>query len=83
MGKGNPESADAIIARDSNIFIADTLSEQNKHQCNQLGIYWVALRDEKGYLKFGEILEAISIPYIPYNGDLDNDLNEILNELLD
>ncbi|EAL53288.1 putative type II restriction enzyme [Campylobacter upsaliensis RM3195] len=30
MGKGNPESADAVIARDSHIFIADTLSEQNK-----------------------------------------------------
>ena len=27
MGKGNPESADAVIARDSKIFIADTLSE--------------------------------------------------------
>jgi hypothetical protein len=24
-GKGNPESADVIIARDSNIFVADTL----------------------------------------------------------
>ena len=27
MGKGNPESADVIFARDTNIFIADTLSE--------------------------------------------------------
>ena len=25
MGKGNPESADAIIARDTNVFVADTL----------------------------------------------------------
>ena len=32
MGKGNPESADAVIARDSDIFVADTLSSQNKKQ---------------------------------------------------
>ena len=38
MGKGNPESADVVIARDSNIFIADTLSKQNKAQLNSLGI---------------------------------------------
>ena len=30
MGKGNPESADAVIARDSKIFIADKLSDTNK-----------------------------------------------------
>ena len=32
MGQGNPESADAIIARDSNVFVSDTLSQQNKNQ---------------------------------------------------
>ena len=32
MGKGNPESADAIIARNTNVFVADTLSTQNKNQ---------------------------------------------------
>lgn len=43
MGSGNPESADAVIARDSDIFIADTLSTQNKNQLNQLGIAWIEL----------------------------------------
>lgn len=28
MGKGNPESADVVIARGIDIFIVDTLSEQ-------------------------------------------------------
>lgn len=31
MGRGNPESADAVIARDSKIFVADKLSETNKN----------------------------------------------------
>jgi hypothetical protein len=81
MGKGNPESADAIIARDTNVFIADTLSQQNKNQCDQLDINWVALRDENGYKKFSEILQKLDIPHTNYNGNLDDDLSEILNEL--
>jgi len=44
MGKGNPEVTNSIIAKDSNMFVADTLSQQNKHQCGQLDIEWVALR---------------------------------------
>jgi hypothetical protein len=81
MGKGNPESADAIIARDSNVFVADTLSQQNKNQCDQLGVNWVALRDKNGYKKFGEILHKLHIPYKDYNGNLDVDLPKILEEL--
>ncbi|OAV71902.1 CfrBI restriction endonuclease [Bacteroidales bacterium Barb4] len=81
MGKGNPESADAIIARGTNVFIADTLSQQNKNQCDQLGINWIALRGENGYKKFGEILHKLNIPYVNYYGNLDNDLPEILDEL--
>lgn len=30
MGKGNPESADAAIARGSRVFVADKLSDTNK-----------------------------------------------------
>ena len=64
MGRGNPESADAVIARDSDILIADTLSVQNKNQLNQLGIYFVELRDNKNVLQdFAKILQQISIPY--------------------
>src|SRR3989344_2785247 len=32
MGRGNPESADAVIARDSRVFVADKLSDTNKKQ---------------------------------------------------
>jgi len=81
MGKGNPESADAIFARDSNVFIADTLSEQNKNQCEQLGVNWVALRDNDGYKRFKLVLEKFDIPHKDYNGNLDIDLKRILDEL--
>ena len=82
MGQGNPESADAIIARDSNVFVADTLSQQNKNQCDQLGVSWVACRDTEGYKRFKLALEKFGIPYTDYNGNLDEDLPKILDELL-
>lgn len=82
MGQGNPESADAIIARGSHVFIADTLSQQNKNQCEQLGISWVACRDEEGYKRFENILQRFEIPYTSYKGNLDHDLPEILNEII-
>jgi trans-2-enoyl-CoA reductase len=81
MGKGNPESADAIIARDTNVFVADTLSQQNKNQCDQLCVNWIALRDIDGYKRFGLALEKLNIPHTDYNGDLDIDLPKILEEL--
>jgi len=65
MGNGNPESADAVIARASDIFIADTLSMQNKNQLNQLGIFWVELRnhDNKDIIsQFKKILMKLEIP---------------------
>jgi len=81
MGKGNPESADAVIARNTDVFVADTPSQQNKNQCDQLGINWVALRDKNGYKKFGEILQKLNIPHADYKGNLDEDLSRILDEL--
>lgn len=82
MGQGNPESADAIIARNSSLFVADTLSQQNKKQCDQLGVCWVACRDHDGYKRFKHALEKFGIPYVDYNGNLDKDLPIILEELL-
>jgi len=81
MGKGNPESADAIIARDSNVFVADTLSQQNKNQCDQLGVNWIALRDENGYKRFGLALEKLNIPHTDYKGNLEEDIPKILEKL--
>ncbi len=81
MGQGNPESADAIIARGSQVFVADTLSQQNKNQCDQLHICWVACRDNEGYKRFKVALDKFNIPYTDYNGNLDNDLPLILDSL--
>lgn len=64
MGKRNPESADAVIARDSHIFIADTLSEQNKRQLKALGIEFLELKNNKRILlDFMNILKNLQIPF--------------------
>ena len=64
MGKGNPESADATIARDSDIFIADTLSEQNKAQLLANGTRYLMLRGNSRILDdFIEILDNLDIPH--------------------
>ncbi len=51
MGRGNPESADAVIARDSKVFVADKLSDTNKRQIDSLGVEWVELRINGGFSK--------------------------------
>ena len=64
MGKGNPESADAVIARDTNIFIADTLSTQNKNQLKSLNIEFLELKNNKNSLAdFKKILARLEIPH--------------------
>ncbi len=81
MGQGNPESADAIIARGSDLFVADTLSQQNKNQCDSLGVSWVACRDPGGFRHFRLALDKFGIPYTNYNGNLDEDLPDIIESL--
>lgn len=66
MGKGNPESADAIHARDTDIFIADTLSEQNKNQLKANNIQFIELKGstkDKILADFRSILDILNIPY--------------------
>lgn len=82
MGKGNPESADMIFARKSDIFVADTLSQQNKDQADELNVSWVALRDEAGYKRIKHAFDKYNIPYTDYNGDLDQDLDHILSSIV-
>ena len=68
MGKGNPESADAVIARDSKVFVADKLSETNKKQLDSLNIEWIELRDKKlGFRKFERVLKNLNIPHKKLN----------------
>ncbi|HOM04826.1 MAG TPA: CfrBI family restriction endonuclease [Candidatus Kapabacteria bacterium] len=81
MGRGNPESADAVIARDSKVFVADKLSETNKKQLDSLGVEWVELRSEHGFKRFGIVLEHLKIPYQEPPFDFDNKLEEIFREI--
>ena len=65
MGRGNPESADAFIARDSKIFIADTLSEQNKAQLASRNVEFVELKNNPNSLNdFKKILSKLEIPFL-------------------
>lgn len=78
MGKGNPESADAVIARNSSLFVADKLSDQNKAQLEGLNVEWVELRNNNGFKRFKTVLENLEIPHSELD---DNNLEENMNEI--
>lgn len=63
MGRGNPESADAAFARDTQIFIADTLSESVKKNLNARNILWVELKSKANLDQFQRILTHLGIPF--------------------
>lgn len=81
MGIGNPESADAVIARASKVFIADKLSDTNIKQLNSLKVEWVQLRDTNGFQRFEKVLENLNIPHKKLKLNFDNNLSKILKEL--
>jgi len=82
MGKGNPESADAVIARDTNVFVADKLSDQNKSQLKQLNVEWVEMRNTVGYKRFKIILEKFGIPHTELGDiDIEKKMDEIFDEI--
>jgi len=82
MGKGNPESADAVIARDTNVFVADKLSVQNKSQLKQLNVEWVEMRNTVGYKRFMIVLEKLGIPHTELDDiDIEKRIDEIFDEI--
>jgi hypothetical protein len=81
MGRGNPESADAVIARDSKVFVADKLSETNKRQLDSLGVEWVELRNDKGFQRFEIVLNHLRIPHGKLALNIDQKLEEIFREI--
>lgn len=83
MGRGNPESADAVFARESDVFVADKLSDLNKQQADKLNVKWIELRDENGYKRFAQILKELEIPFTEFKGNLDAHLDKILMELFE
>ena len=82
MGKGNPESADAVIARDSKVFVADKLSDMNKKQLNSLNVDWVERRSENGFQKFAAVLDSLKIPHNEMLEVSDENLEIIFDEIL-
>lgn len=83
MGKGNPESADAIFARESSLFVADKLSNLNKQQAEKLNCEWVELRSHEGYKRFATVLTKLGIPHSELDSDINTKLDEIFPELFD
>ncbi len=82
MGKGNPESADAVFARGSRVLVANKLSDTNKQQMDKDGILWVELQTKDGYKRFEQVLKALSIPCQPFTGNLEETLEKILSLIL-
>ena len=80
MGRGNPESADAVIALGSRVFVADTLLPNTIAQLESLNVEWVALKQENGYSRFAKVLKNLKIPHKPYNGNLEDDIDEIIEK---
>ncbi len=82
MGKGNPESADAVYARGSRVLVANTLSDLNKEQMDANGIFWVELKEIDDYKRFEQVLNALSIRYKSFTGDLQVALDKILPAII-
>lgn len=83
MGQGNPESADVIHARKTEIFVADRLSDLNKEQFDEAKVQWVALNDVGGYKKFMDTLDYYNIPHSSHPADVEGKLDSILDEMFD
>ena len=80
MGSGNPESADAVIARDSRVFVASTLSDTNTTQLDSLGVLWTELQTRNGFLRFQETLMQLGIPHsvLPAKADYTQDIERAI-----
>ena len=72
MGSGNPESADAVLARGSKVFVASTLSGTNVTQLNQYGILWTELQTYNGFLRFQDTLNELGIPCAQLDREADH-----------
>jgi len=85
MGRGNPESADGAIARNSEIFFAYKLSESNKRNLTEnQNIHYVEFSSGECVDQLQEILNEYNIDYSPFEGskeELSDELDEILDSL--
>lgn len=81
MGRGNPESADVVIARDSKVFVADKLSETNKKQLTSRKVKWVELRSDGGFKRFETVLDHFKIPHGELPESIDQKLEIVFKEI--
>ncbi len=81
MGIGNPESADAVIARDSKVFVADKLSDTNKKQLSSLNMEWVELRSNGGFKRFDTVLKNLKIPHTKLSDNFEKELDIAFKEI--
>ncbi len=82
MGQGNPESADAIHARDTDVFVASTLSNTNKQQLDDAGVLWVELQVPDGLLRFQNVLDDLGIMYVGSDGFSDSEIEKAIRYTL-
>lgn len=80
MGGGNPENADVLFARDTEIFVADRLSNINKQQLDEAGIKWTAMDDGGTLEQFADTLDHFGIQNTRFSGDLNMELERIFRE---
>jgi len=83
MGKGNPEGGDSIVARDSDILIAHTISETMKAQLTERNCHWVELRTSNGYQRIYRVFKDLDIPCVEFDGDLDSALDDIIPQVFE
>ena len=69
MGKGNPESADHTAARQTNVFVASTLSESTRNSLDANNIMWTELQTPYGLMRFQQTLAAYAIEHTPISRD--------------
>jgi hypothetical protein len=81
MGKVNPESADAVIARASKVFAADKLSNTNISQLNSRKVEWIEFRRKNGFQRFKTVLENLKISHSDLSKDYQKQLDNIFKEI--
>lgn len=82
MGRGNPEGADAIHARDTDVFVASTLSDTNKRQLDDAGVLWTELQVPNGFMRFQKTLHELGIPHTPRDEFSDDEIESAIRRTL-
>ena len=82
MGQGNPEGADAIHARDTDVFVASTLSETNRIQLDDARVLWTELQVSNGFLRFQKTLDELGIPHTPRDEFSDGEIENAIRRTL-